>query len=216
MYTQVPRFVSKEVKLSSLLKQTLYAAIASLVLIGITPTAFAAQQAPRPKPEISKDPAVTTATYGNWVLRCVSAPVKNDSPNSKAKQSNKNCEIIQTVQVKGHAQPIAQLALGHLPDNDTIVMTAVLPVNVSIPGSVLVASMEGSDKAQKSDIALQWTRCAGQACFAVATPKSDTLGQLRKASSGKLEFVDANSRVVAIPLSFAGLDPALDALQKEK
>nr|WP_321456932.1 invasion associated locus B family protein [uncultured Cohaesibacter sp.] len=192
----------------------MFAAVAGLLFACLAPASFAAQQTPKAKPEIPSDPAETTATYGNWVLRCVSIPTNDDAPNSQAQKLNKSCEIVQTIKVKGHAEPIAQLALGRLPNSDSLVMTAVLPVNVSIPGSVSVASTEGADKAKELILPLQWARCAGPACFAVATPKSEKLVQLRKASVGKLEFVDANSRIVGIPLSFAGLDQALNALQK--
>ena len=205
---------SAQIKISTLMKRTVCAAVASLLVACLAPATFASQQTPKAKPAIPSDPAETTATYGNWVLRCVSIPTSDTDSNSQTQKLRKSCEIVQTVKVKGHAEPIAQLALGHLPNNDALVMTAVLPVNVSIPGSVSVTSTGGDDKEKETSLPLQWARCAGQACFAVTTPKSDKLDQLRKASAGKLEFVDANNRILGVPLSFAGLDQALNALQK--
>jgi invasion protein IalB len=172
----------------------------------------AVAQTPSPKPEVPADPAVTTATYGTWVLRCVRVAAAAGETGSKAgRLGTRSCEVVQTVQVQGQQQPVAQLAIGRLPGEETLIMTAVLPVNVSLPGAVRVVA-DAKAPAEAAGVALAWKRCAGGSCIADAQPDDEALDALRSGSAGQVRFTDAAGRTVAIPLSWRGLDQALSAL----
>ncbi|WP_377299507.1 invasion associated locus B family protein [Rhizobium sp. SGZ-381] len=155
---------------------------------------------------VSSEPAVTTATYGNWVLRCLRI-------EADAKQT-KQCEIVQTIQVEGQSQPVAQIALGRLPGEAALHITAVLPVNVSLPGNVHVSGNGKDGTDEKGGLDLQWRRCAGGACYADGQPADDVLKIWRKEPQAQLRFIDAAGRTIGLPLSWNGLPQALDALAR--
>lgn len=196
---------------------TLIAAAAPTASLAASDQPAANAQAPASDPSA---PSVTTATYGSWTLRCVTAD-KASQPKEAAAASNdgkalKTCEVVQTVQVQGQAQPVAQVALGHVGTDPALFITAVLPSNISIPGNVRLVTdfKEGSDNKAGFDMA--WTRCAGGACFATAKPDADSLTKMRSAKAGSLAFIDAAGRTLALPLSWAGLTQALNALEAQK
>ena len=181
----------------------------------IAATAAQAQTpSPAPRPEVPADPAVTTATFGDWLLRCVRQPAPADAAGQKSDRiTAQTCEVVQTVKVQGQTQPIAQLAIGRLPDSEELILTAVLPVNISLPGQVGVivdpkAPAEGA-------IILEWKRCAGGSCFADTRPTESSLRPLRTGEAGQIRFADAGGRIVSVPVSWRGLDQALAALEKQ-
>ncbi len=200
-------------------------AVTSIIALAVVASSgFAASQAAAAETQApAADPAapsVTTATYGSWTLRCIAADKEGQTKQAAAAtndgKSAKTCEVIQTVQVQGQAQPVAQVALGHVGTDPVLVMTAVLPSNISIPGSVRVVTdfKEGSDNKAGFDMA--WTRCAGGACFATAKPDADSLTKMRSAKTGSIAFIDAAGRTLAVPLSWAGLTQALNALDVQQ
>ena len=91
----------------------------------------ATPQAPAPISDISSLPSTTTATYGDWVLRCIKASTTADGPTAES------CEIVLTIQLQGQARPIAQLAIGRRQDQNELILTAVLPVNATLAGTTL-------------------------------------------------------------------------------
>ena len=159
-------------------------------------------QQPAPAPAVGSEPGLTTATYGDWVVRCVAG--QGGAPG-------KVCEVGQTIQVQGQTAPVAQVAFGKIA-GDAMRMIAVLPVNVDFPGAVKVY---GSDKdAQPLDLA--WTRCLPGGCFAENAGANEAIRRWRaQAGAGHLSFKDAAGRDVTIPLSFRGLPQALDAFAKD-
>ncbi len=169
---------------------------------------------PAPRPEVPADPAVTTATFGDWLLRCVRQPAPAGEAGQKTDRLTAQiCEVVQTIKVQGQTQPIAQLAIGRLPDSEQLIMTAVLPVNISLPGQVgvIVDPKAPADGA----IILEWKRCAGGSCFADTRPDEGSLRPLRTGEAGQIRFADAGGRIISVPVSWRGLDQALAALEKQ-
>ena len=162
----------------------------------------AAAAAPAPA-AVPADPATTSATYGDWVMRC-----QRIGDGTAAKRV---CEVSQTIRMQDARDPIAEVALGRLPVEKVLHLTALLPPNVSFPSAVSVTL---GDKTA-STIDLQWRRCLPGGCFADATASDDLVKSWRaQVGSGKLTFKDAGGRDVALPISFRGLAQALDALDK--
>lgn len=169
------------------------------------------------KAGVSSEPVSTTATYGSWVLRCVQGAAASGSDAEKtARAGRQTCEVVQTVQVQGQQQPIAQIALGRLPDDKELIVTALLPVNVSLPGNVYISGNGKTGAEEKGKFDLSWQRCFAGSCAASVKPDAGSLAILRAETEGQLRFLDATGNTIAIPLSWNGLDQALSALEKAK
>lgn len=154
---------------------------------------------------ISAEPSSTTASFGDWTLRCQRA--------GDAAKPVRICEVAQILQSQGQQTPIAQVALGRLAAGEPLRVTAVMPVSVSFPSSVQIVM---GDKDAKP-LELPWRRCIPSGCFADAAPGEDIVRQWRKASEpGRIVFKDAAGRELALPLSARGLDQAVEALAKER
>ena len=154
------------------------------------------------QPPVSADPQVTTASYGDWLLRCVKLPAVGEE---------KHCEITQSIQVEGQTQPIAQIAVGHPTAKDPIHITVVLPNNVSFPTGVKL----GLTDKDSQPIELPWKRCVPGGCFADTTLTESVIARWRETTaSGQIQFVDASARTVSLPFSFRGMSQALEALAK--
>ena len=152
---------------------------------------------------VSADPASTSATYGDWVLRCQRV--------GEADKAQRLCEVSQTIQAQNQRETVAEVALGRLPNDSTLRVTAALPPSVTFPSAVEIAPPAPATQS----VMLQWKRCLPGGCFADAVPNDDTIKAWRAASAaGKISFKDAGGRDVALPVSFRGLAQALDALGK--
>ena len=161
--------------------------------------------APAPAAAIPAEPSSTTASFGDWTLRCQRL--------ADAGKTVRICEVAQVLQAQGQQTPIAQVALGRVANGEPVRVTAVMPVSVSFPSSVQITMGEKDAK----PLELPWRRCLPTGCFAETAPGDDVLKQWRKAGEpGRILFKDAAGRDLALPLSARGLDQALDALAKER
>lgn len=151
------------------------------------------------------DPNAKSAAYGDWILHCQTV--------GAAAQARKSCELVQTVKLKDQTAPFAQIALGKPAAGEPMMVTVVVPINVSFPSSVTIAN---SDKEVKT-ADLSWRRCVPGGCFASLPLKEETLKRWRSRSdvSGRVSFKNAANQDVVMPMSFKGLSSALDALAKE-
>jgi invasion protein IalB len=160
----------------------------------------AAKPAPAP---VSAEPQLTTASYGDWMVRCQHI--------GDAAAGQRVCEAAETIQTQGAQGPVAQIAIGRLNPSDPLRLTLVLPPNVGFPSSPRM----NVDEKESHPIELNWRRCLPGGCFADAEIKDDLTQLWRKQSSqGSIKFKDGAGRDVALPFSFRGLAQALDALAK--
>ena len=168
-----------------------------------TPPPKPAELAPAAKPAtVSAEPAMTTATYGDWLLRC-QRPAEGDN-------AAKICEVVQTIRVQGQQAPIALFGIGRQ-GNKTLHATVVLPTNIALPSVVRVGSADG-----KKILDLNWTRCLPGGCYADAVLPDDLLAAWRAETEARtLKFASAGGKDVELPLSLHGLPQALDALAKQ-
>ncbi len=150
---------------------------------------------------------MTTATYGDWQLRCRNP----GSPAAGQPPASRTCEVVQSVVVQGQTAPFAQLAFGKVPPTEGLFFTAVLPTNVTFPSTVRFQI----DEADKQPVELAWTRCLPGGCFASIAPKDDVLKRWRAQNeAGRFIFKSGGGQDVTVPFSFRGLSRALDALPK--
>ena len=189
----------------------LLATLFALAAATASPGLAGAQQAAPAAAPAQSEPTATTASYGNWVLRCVRLAAAKDA----AKPAEKSCEVQQAIQAQGQPQPVAQLAIGRLPGDKTLILTVVLPVDISIPGSVHLSGNGKTGADEKAGFDLTWQRCVPGGCFAAAKPDVKNLGLLKADTDGQIRFADATGRVIAVPVSWVGLDQALKALDEQ-
>jgi len=163
--------------------------------------ASGAKAAEPAKPPVPAGPQQTTATFGDWTLRC-----------NRAAAAGPLCEVVQSVVSQDH--PVAEFAFGHIGHGQPMHMTIVVPPNVSF-GSVPMVS--GARTGDPPIIDLVWRRCLPGGCFADAAVPAETMARLRSASeSAQVHFADAAGHVTTLPFSPRGLAQALDALAKEE
>lgn len=141
-------------------------------------------------------PEVTTATYGDWLLRCQQGA---DGPPQ--------CEAVQTLAVDG--RPIARIAVGRIPVSGALAVAVNLPANVAFTAPVSLGSANGT----VPQLSLLWRRCLPAGCFADVTPTPAQFQEWQSQSgAGELGFVDGNGKAVKLPYSFKGLGDAIKGL----
>ena len=159
-----------------------------------------APAAPAVAPVSGPETQTTTATYGDWLLRCQQAGAR------------RTCEIIQSIILKGQTAPFAQIAFGKLAANDPMFVTLVVPHNVSLATKPRI----GTDEKDTQAAELSWTRCLPAGCFATVATKDDVLKRWRAAEQpGRVSFPNAAGQDIVLPISFRGFAQAIDGMAKE-
>jgi invasion protein IalB len=142
-------------------------------------------------------PQLTTATYNDWTVRC------------EIHDTTKTCEMEQTSQMQG--QPVSQIAIGRPSKTAPLRIVFQVPINVWLPAGVTFM-LDDRDPG----VSATFKRCVGNGCFADADLPAAMVSKLRtQTQNGKLLFKDAAQRVVTIPVSFKGFEPAFEAMAKE-
>ena len=178
---------------------------ASVFAAAMTSAAAFAADAP---PPVSTEPQNTSATYGDWTLRC--------SRTAQGDKEVRVCEVVLpfVAQAQGQSQTIGQLAIGHITTNtkDPLHVTFIVTPNVAFPSDVKLMS----DDKDAQPVTLSWSSCTAQACRADGEFKDDLLKRWRAlTANGKLVFKAATTeQPVPLPISTRGLAQALDALAK--
>jgi invasion protein IalB len=152
-------------------------------------------------PPVPAEPQNTSATYGDWVLRC-------------ALQQNGShvCELAQPFQIQGQQGLYAQMLLSRGDAKGSLRVTFEMAPNVSFPSTVKI----GVDDKDTTPVELTWRRCLPSVgCFADADLKDDVVKKWRaQTGSGRILFKDAAGRDQPITFSFRGLPQGLDGLLK--
>jgi len=154
-------------------------------------------------PPVGPEPQNTSATYGDWILRC--------SRTGEGDKMVRVCEVMLPFQLQGQQGPFAQLAFGHVNPKDPLHITFIMSPNVAFPSDVKLMT----DDKDAQPIALGWTTCIPSVCRADGEFKDDQLKRWKGlAASGQLIFKQSNGQPTPIPVSVRGLPQALEALAK--
>jgi invasion protein IalB len=148
-------------------------------------------------------PQRTTATYGDWSVRCELQP---------GNPPQKTCDMAQTLGGQGQAgSPVVQILITRPNKKEPMRLVMQLQANIFVaPGVKLVY-----DEKQPG-FAVPFSRCFSNACFASGPLTDDAAKRLRsRTEPGRIEFKDGNQRDVAVPVSFNGFAAAFDAWLKE-
>ena len=188
------------------------AAAFALGLLALGSHAMAQSASPPPSSSTAAPPSPsgpvpdhTTATFGDWTLRC--------DRRADLAPPQRVCELGLVVQKQGESGAQAQIALGRVARGGALRITAVLPPNIAIKSNpkVIVEDL----KPPTTD--LSWTRCIAGACFADAAVSTALLDSLRtRTEPGRLDYRDGTDRDITLPLSFRGVGEALAALAREE
>ncbi len=153
-----------------------------------------------PTPGAISQPDNTTATYGDWILRC------------QQSVAARVCEIVQTLEQQGQRGPIALVAIGRPVKSEPIKLVIQVPPNLALGDKVSVRVVV----AEKDEALAVFQRCLPGGCFAEATLSDDTFKRWRGLSeAGQMRYLDAGKREVTLPLSFRGFPAAAEALLRE-
>ena len=151
-----------------------------------------------PEPSASpKMPDVTTATYGDWILRCQYA------------SATRQCEMFQTVQAQEPTRPVAVLAVGRDAPSSPYRLVLQVPVNITVEGGIKIEV-----GAPSMSLNAVYRRCTASGCYADVVLNDDTRKRLRAiADKGQIQFVDATQRDITLQFSMRGFQAAIDALE---
>jgi len=156
--------------------------------------AIAAEKSAQP----ASEPVQTTATYGDWTVRC----------RAIAQKSDKLCEMIQVIPAPNKQGSIANLAVGRVPGEDTVRLVIQLPIGVHLPSDV---SMKVGEDAVAS---AQFQSCFPNFCLARADLDDAAMKRMKASGTMTVSFKDRAEREATIKVSLKGFTAAHDATFK--
>lgn len=165
---------------------------------------------------LSETPSSTTATYGDWIVRCLSVE------QADTETSIRQCEVVHEISIQQEGQPprvLVQLALGFLPDANTqtdkgqLKMVASVPTGVDLRNNVRIAVdvTEGTEVSPEKLISASFFRCQQNTCLADTDMTDGMLDLLLNAETAQVSFTDSSLRNVIVPLSLSGFGAATSA-----
>lgn len=146
-------------------------------------------------------PQRTSATYGDWVLRC---------ETRTAPATGRGCELLQSIQDQ-RGQAVAQFALGRIQREDPARLVILIPSNITVAVPMRLNLADGA-----APIPVVLKACGPRGCVADTELSPALLTRMRaRENQGQLQYRDALNAEVALPFSTRGLAQALDALGRE-
>lgn len=146
-------------------------------------------------------PERTTATYGDWTIRC-------EAQAGPAGTPIRACEASHAV-LDPRGQAVAQLVIGRSPTDGGLLAVVQVPVNVTVAEPVrLRAEAVGVPM-----LTLPFRVCGPRGCFAQAPlPPEDLLRLRQRIEPMQIDYRDAAAAIVALPIGLRGLGVALDSI----
>ena len=143
------------------------------------------------------EPAQTTATYGEWTVRCV------------AREELPPCDMLQVAVEQASGRQVLRLSLAHLGEGDRIGVQAWVPLGVMVSAGVLVQA-----DGQEVDLAgFGFTRCEGSGCFIEGIVPEAALAPFKRGKEGGLVVLDGAGNPRGSRLGFSGFIAALEAMK---
>jgi len=177
--------------------------LAVLAACGAQAETKTAPAAAAPAPAVGSEPQNTAASYGDWTVRCQRV--------GDGAQSQRMCEIDQSMVVQGQQAPIAAIAVGRPGVKDPLHVTVQLPTNISFPSSVKLSI----DDKDTQPIDVPWLRCLPGGCVATVELKEEDIKRWKtQTGNGRMMFKDGAGRELPLPFSFRGFAQAMDGLAK--
>jgi invasion protein IalB len=167
----------------------------------VPPPATQGQAAPAGPAD--QTPQRTTASYGDWTVRCEVVP---------GPPAQKNCEMDQLAQMQGQPNPISRVWIPLTPKGEPPKLFVAVPTNVSF-----TAPLKLTADAKDAGISSPFRRCVPGGCLVEIELKDDLQRKFRGAAAepGKITYKNAGDQEVTIPVSFKGFAQAYEALLKQ-
>ena len=149
----------------------------------------------------AQTPQRTTATYGDWTVRC---EMTSEEP------ATRNCEMFQAIGVQGQSAPVAQVAFAPGTEAGAFRLVVQTPLAVWLASDVRLTV--GEEEIAVAD----YKRCFQQSCLAeVDVPEAVMTDLVGRSGEGAVAFQDGAQRDVSVPFSFDGFADAHAALTAE-
>ena len=136
-------------------------------------------------------PVQTTATYGDWTVRCRADANKKEL-----------CEMLQVVRAKNQQAALANIAVGRLPNDETMRIVVQLPIAVHLPGAV---NLKVGAKVLAT---AQFQSCFQAFCLARADLTPEASDAFKKARTMTIAFQDRSEAEKTVPVSLMGFTAA--------
>jgi len=154
-----------------------------------------------PAAPVDQNPQRTTASYGDWTVRCETTP---GPPPQKV------CEMDQ-VAMQGQSNPISRVLIPLPAKGEAPKLFVQVPINVSFTAPLKVTA-----DAKDAGISTPFRRCIPAGCFVEIDLKDDLQKKFRVTTEpGKILYKNAAEQEVTIPISFKGFAQAYEALLKQ-
>jgi|GEM_PF-1447315 len=195
----------------------------ALVLGAVPMTGMSASPAWAEDPAGDQAPSQTTATYGDWTMRCRvhrAAPQSGDQESEVPAPAAESrlCELTQATRVapdNGAPRRLTEVAIGRLPGADEVTVLVRTPLDTLLREGVTISGEVERDTEAGTpmpEVSLSYLTCDAQGCLADTTVPGKTIDALATATAARLVFVDRGGRRIAVPLSLNGLRVAFHAL----
>ena len=149
--------------------------------------------------QIAAQENVQTATYKDWVVRCVDR--ENLPP----------CDAVQTAFNSDTNQQVMLTSIAHFGSSGEIGIQIWVPTGLLVSGGVLFEI----DQEKRALENLQFTRCESDGCFIEAIVNEEALGPLKKGSQAAVAVLSSSGQPRIVGLSLSGFTKAFNEV-KEK
>jgi invasion protein IalB len=152
---------------------------------------------------VPPDPQRTTASFGDWILRC-----EQPGPGVKL------CEAAQIINNQ-QGQTVAQIAIGRPVRGEPMRLTILVPPSVALVSEMRLLGKDADKPVVSPEIV--WRRCLPGGCMADSVLRDDAIAKLRAVTDPyRLGYQDGAGRDTTLPFSTKGLPQVLDALAREE
>lgn len=167
-----------------MIRSLAFAAAAAAGLL--TSPAVAQQQGP--EPEVTQ--------HGDWAVVC--QPAHEGNPRL--------CEMVQSITEQDTEEPVMQLILAQMPEDNALVMRIMVPIGVLLQENMQM-KVDGTDVAE-----ILYGICTQVACIGDFELSSDVIARMRRGAGGTLSFVYYTGEVVDVPFSLQGFTASHNAI----
>ena len=149
--------------------------------------------------QIAAQENVQTATYKDWVVRCVDR--ENLPP----------CDAVQTAFNSDTNQQVMLTSIAHFGSSGEIGIQIWVPTGLLVSGGVLFEI----DQEKRALENLQFTRCESDGCFIEAIVNEEALGPLKKGSQAAVAVLSSSGQPRIVGLSLSGFTKAFNEVKQK-
>ena len=149
--------------------------------------------------QIAAQENVQTATYKDWVVRCVE---RDNLPP---------CDAVQTAFNTDTNQQVMLTSIAHFGSSGEIGIQIWVPTGLLVSGGVLFEI----DQEKRALENLQFTRCESDGCFIEAIVNEEALGPLKKGSQAAVAVLSSSGQPRIVGLSLSGFTKAFNEVKQK-